>query len=365
MLPVRRRILSTLFIIGALIATASVAFAQEAVLTGTVTDSTGGVLPGVTITATNTATGNAFVAVTDGTGSFRLPVRVGTYEIKSELSGFQTVVQNGVQLLLGREATLNFRMSPATLSETVTVTGEAPLIDTRSSTVGANIDPKQMQELPINGRNWMDLTLLAPGARRNEGGGYVQPRQGYSQTNVDGQTVTTMYHSGGDDEQTGFSRDAIGEFQVIANQFDATIGRSAGMVVNAITKSGTNTPTGTFGSYFRDSKFNEKDFVAHRVLPYSNQQVSVTFGGPIIRDRFHVFGSYEFEREPKTFTYSTAYPSFNNDFAHTDMTHKPLGRVDYQFTSATRLSVRGSGYDRVFGVGGGASSPFGNSRVHK
>ncbi len=364
-MPARRRIFSILFIIGALIATAFPAFAQEAVLAGVVTDTTGAVLPGVTVTATNTATGNAFVAVTDGTGTFRLPVRVGTYEIKSELSGFQIVVQNGVQLLLGREATLNFKMSPATLSETVTVTGEAPLIDTRSSTVGANIDPKQMQELPINGRNWMDLTLLAPGARRNEGGGYVQPRQGYSQTNVDGQTVTTMYHSGGDDEQTNFSRDAIGEFQVLANQFDATIGRSAGMVVNAVTKSGTNTATGTFGGYFRNDKFNKPDFVSHRVLPYSNQQVSMTFGGPIIKDRFHVFGSYEFEREPKTFAYNTPYPSFNKDFQHTDMTHKPLGRADYQFTSATRLSVRASAYHREFGVGGSSTSPFGNARVHR
>ena len=85
--------------------------AQEAVLTGAVTDTTGAVLQGVTVTATNTATGNAFVAATDGTGAFRLPVRVGTYEIKSEISGFQTVVQSGVQMLLGRESVLSFKMA--------------------------------------------------------------------------------------------------------------------------------------------------------------------------------------------------------------------------------------------------------------
>ena len=341
-----------------------IGYAQEATLTGMVSDSTGGVLPGVTITAVHDATGNTFTAVTDQRGNFRVPIRVGGYTIRAELAGF-TTVNRTAQILIGQTAVLNVQMAPASVAETVTVTGELPLVNTSTSTVGANIDPKQMQELPINGRNWMDLTLLAPGARRNEGGGYVQQRQGYSQTNVDGQQVTTIYHSGGDDEQTGFSRDAIAEFQVIANQFDATIGRSAGMVVNAITKSGANTVAGTFGGYFRNDKFNAEDFVSHRVLPYSNQQLSLTVGGPIIKDRLHYFGAYEFEREPKTFTYNTPYPSFNQDFAHTDKTHKPVGRLDYQFTSATRLSVRGSGYHREFGVGGGATSPNGNSRVHR
>ena len=131
-----------------------------------------------------------------------------------------------------------------------------------------------MQDLPINGRNWMDLTLLAPGARRNEGGGLVQNRQGYAQTNVDGQQITTNYHSTPDSEQPQISRDAIAEFQVVANRFDATQGRSSGMVVNAITKSGTNALTGTFGGYFRNDRFNAKDFILQRVLPYSNQQFS-------------------------------------------------------------------------------------------
>ena len=199
------------------------------------------------------------------------------------------------------------------MQETVTVTGEAPLVDTTGSTVGANIDPRQMQELPINGRNWMDLTLLAPGARRNEGGGMAQFRQGYAQTNVDGQQVTINYHSQTDSEQPGFSRDAIAEFEVVANRFDATQGRSQGMIVNAITKSGTNQFAGHVRRLLPDDKFNAKDFITHRVLPYSNQQVSTTLGGPIRRDRIHFFGAYEFEREPKTYTFTSPYPFFNID----------------------------------------------------
>src|SRR5207245_9236864 len=132
--------------------------------------------------------------------------------------------------------------------------------------VGANIDPRQMQELPLNGRNWMDLTLLAPGARRNEAVGLVQNQQGYGVTNVDGQDVTINYHSSPDSEQTGFNRDAIGEFEVIANRIDASQGPSAGMVVNAVTKSGTNIYAGTLGGYFRSDKFNAAGFVANVVV---------------------------------------------------------------------------------------------------
>ena len=363
----RSHLLAWVVAIGAVATLPTMVYAQESTVEGTVTDTTGGVLPGVMVTALNQATGNTFLAVTDARGNFRLPVRIGTYRISVELPGFTTVTRP-VELLLGRTVTVNAQMSPSTVQESVTVTAQAPLLDTRTSTIAANIDPKQMEALPVNGRNWMDLTLLAPGARRNEGGGYVQQRQGYSQTNVDGQQISTIYHSGGDDEQPGYSRDAIGEFQVVANQFDSSEGRSAGMIVNAITKSGTNLFVGTLAGYFRHDKFNAADFISNRVLPYSNQQVSTTIGGPILKNRVHFFGSYEYEREPKTFIYNTPYPSFNSDFTHTDQTHKPLGRLDYEMTSNTRLSVRGSGYRRVFGAfdgEGGGASPSGNSRIHR
>jgi hypothetical protein len=330
-------------------------YAQEATFAGAITDSSGAVLPGVTITAVHEASGNTFAAVTDERGEFRLPVRVGSYRLAFELSGF-TTVNRSVQILIGQTAEVDVQMSPSAVQETVTVTGEAPLVDTTGSTIGANIDPRQMQDLPINGRNWMDLTLLAPGARRNEGGGMVQFRQGYSQTNVDGQQLTINYHSQTDTEQIGFSRDAIAEFEVVANRFDATMGRSSGMIVNAVTKSGTNSFAGTFGGYFRDDKFNAKDFIENRVLDYSNQQVSMTFGGPIRRDRIHFFGAYEYEREPKTYYYTTPWPSFNQNINFPSRVHKVMGRLDYQFTSQTRLSTRVSGYNNLFYALGGSGS---------
>lgn len=348
-------VLGSLLVLGMVVALPAVGYAQDSVMTGTVTDSTGAVMPGVTVTATNVDSGNTFVAVTDERGNFRLPVRIGNFRITAELTGFSTVNRTA-QMLVGQTNIVNFQLAPSTLQETVTVTGETPLVNTATSSVGANIDPRQMSELPLNGRNWMDLSLLAPGARRNEANGLVENRQGYASTKVDGQEVTTIYHSAPDAEQPGFNRDAIAEFEVLANRFDATQGHSAGMIVNAVTKSGTNSLAGTFGGYFRSDKFNAPDFIAHRVLPYSNQQISGTVGGPIVRDRIHFFGSYGFAREPQTFIYNNvAYPAFNIDQHFTSHSHTVLGRLDYQFTPATRLTVRGSGYHTLF-YNGGANS---------
>ena len=317
------------------------AYAQEASITGTITDQTGGVLPGVTITATHADTGNTFVGVTDERGAFRLPLRTGNFRIAVELSGF-TTVNRKIELLLGQSAVVNLTMAPSTIQESVTVTGEAPLIDTTSSSLGSNIDPRQMQELPVNGRNWVDLTLLAAGSRQNavnetpvSGGGTTVRFE----LNLDGQQVTnTMATTFG---QPRYSRDAIGEFEFVSNRFDASQGHSSGVQVNAITKSGTNTLGGSFSGYFRSDKFNAADPVAHAVLPYSDQQLSVTFGGPIVKDRFHYFGSFEYEREPQTYVYTTPYPHFNGSLTGTRTERKEIARFDYQFSPRTRLTLRG------------------------
>src|SRR5213594_2481897 len=348
-------VFTALVAIGAILMLPVCGHAQDSTVSGTVTDPSGAVIPGVTVTASHTESGNKFEAVTDERGGYRLLVRVGNYRITAELPGFGTVNRN-IEVLVGQTVVVNIEMMPSTIAETVNVTGEVPLVDTETSKVSSNIDPKQMQELPLNGRNWMDLSLLAPGARRNEAVGLVQNRQGYALTKVDGQDVTINYHSSTDSEQPGYSRDAIAEFEVIANRFDASQGRSAGMLVNAVTKSGTNMFAGTFAGYFRNDTFNAADFVAKRVLPYSNQQLSGTLGGPIVKDRVHFFGSYEYEHEPKTYSYSGPYPSFNVDVHFPSRVHKLMGRLDYQFSTDTRLSVRASGYNNLFYALGGGSA---------
>jgi len=165
------------FLIGAILALPVTAYAQEATLSGTIVDSTNAVLPGVTVTALHEASGNRFVGVTDERGIYRIPVRIGAYQVTAELQGFATAARTGVQLLVGQIAVLNLQMAPSNLQETVTVTGEAPLLDLASSTLGGNIDPRQMSELPVQGRDWMSLALLAPGNRTTAtGGAPVQDR---------------------------------------------------------------------------------------------------------------------------------------------------------------------------------------------
>ena len=350
------------------------AFAQEAVLTGTVTDSSGAVLPGVTVTASNDATGNKFVGVTDERGTYRIPVRIGTYQITAELQGFSTAARGGVQMLVGQTATLNLQLAPSTIQETVTVTAEAPLIDLKNSSLGGNIDARQVQELPVNGRNWMALALLAPGSRTQAGATGVAAqiplpdRNGGEarefQLNVDGQQVSADIGTGG---QAKFSQDSIAEFQFVSNRFDATMGRSTGVQVNAITKSGSNQLAGSFRGDFRDSKFNAMDPVLGVVVPGKDQRLSTTIGGPIVRDKLHSFGNYEYEREPRTSIFNSPYPAFNKALTGTKNEKKGGVRLDYQLSSRTRVMGKFSraAIFEPFGAGGtGFSGSTGTNREY-
>jgi hypothetical protein len=353
-----RGMLGVFIAVGALLALPALVYSQEAAVVGTVSDSTGGVLPGVTIIAVHEATGNTFTTVTDGRGTYRLPLRIGPYRISAELSGFATVTRTGVELLVGQQAAVNLQMAPSTLQETVTVSAEAPLLDVTTSSLAGNIDAKQMAELPLNGRNWQDLAMLAPGSRANAGGESPVPRdEGLYQLNLDGQQVSTLIAGSDITGNPQFSRDAIAEFQFITNRFDATQGRSAGIQVNAVTKSGTNTFGGTLSGFFRDDNLNAADFIQRRVIPYSDQQVSGTFGGPIRRDRIHFFGSYEHEREPQTFTFTSPWPSFNIPLAGVRQQRLGGGRLDFEASPNTRMSVRASTYHLLIPIrdAGGAT----------
>jgi hypothetical protein len=313
------------------------AYAQEATLNGTVTDSTGSVLPGVTIQALHEASGNTFMAVTDGRGTYQIAVRVGLYKITAQLPGFTTVSQSGVEVLVGQTASINIQMSPSNLAETVTVTGESPLVETSTSKLSGNIDPRQITELPSQGRNWMSLALLAPGNRTNaQGATPVQDRGDVRefQLNVDGLQVTSNLGTG---NQARYSNDSIAEFEFIANRFDATQGRSSGVQVNAITKSGTNNLSGSLVGNFRNSDWNAEDPVLHRVLPYSNQQISGTVGGPIVLNKLHYFGNYEYEHQPLTSIWQTPYPAFNVELNGTRSVKLGGIRGDYELSSNTRL----------------------------
>ena len=299
----------------ALLALPCAAYAQEAVLTGTVTDSTGGVLPGVTVTAVHEATGNRFVAVTDERGIYRIPARVGAYQMTAELQGFTTVTRTGLQLLVGQTVDVNLQMAPSTVQETVTVTAEAPLLNVATSSLGGNIDPAAGAgaagagpQLDVAG----DARARQPddiaGARPRRSPDRNTGEQREFQFSIDGQQVASELGFGG---QPRYSQDSIAEFQFISNRFDATQGRSSGVQVRAITRSGTNTFSGSVRGNFRDSAFNAENPVLNRVVPIDNQQLAFTLGGPILPRRLHFFGHFEYEREPRTSIWNTPYPAFN------------------------------------------------------
>jgi hypothetical protein len=238
-----RRVLA----VALLLFTPGLLHAQEVGLTGTITDTTGAVLPGATITATHTDSGNTFTGVTDTSGNYSLnALRTGRYSLKIELSGFAPITRDNIELAVGQRAVLNFNMSLSALEETITVAGQAPLVDFTQSRVAGVIDQRQMQDLPINGRNWMELTLLAPGSRTNDVSGSLgnapvggNASAGSFQLNVDGiQVSNTMACARWG--QPKFSRDAMEQFEMVTSRWDATQGRSTQVQVNAVTKAGTN-----------------------------------------------------------------------------------------------------------------------------
>jgi hypothetical protein len=330
----------------ALVLSGAAAFAQEGSLIGTVTDESKAVLPGVTITATSLETGRQLTAITNDRGEYRMPgVPAGRYKMQAELAGFSTMLVPQLEMLVGQNRTVPFTLQVATLQESVTVTGEAPLVDTRSAAVSGNVDRRQMEELPLQGRNWMELSMMVKGITANAVDNQPGVRDRQFQLNLDGQEITQQV-AGSGFGQPKFSREAIAEFQVITNLFDITMGRSQGIQVQAISRSGTNDLNGTVYGFFRDDRFNAKDFVAGRVLPYANQQVGAAIGGPIVRDKIHYFLSYEYEREPNTIITSPpalAGQSFSFDTKLTQTSF--LGRGDYQMTPNDHVTARGSYWD--------------------
>jgi hypothetical protein len=346
--------------------TATAAFAQDGSISGTVLDESKGVLPGVTMTATNLATGRQYMAVSTDQGSYRFSgVAAGRYRIVAELAGFATVTVSEVELLVGQNATFPINMQLATVTENVTVSGAAPLVDVVQARVAGNVDRRQMEQLPISGRNWQQLSMMVKGVTANTVTN--QPgvqRDASFQLNLDGQQITQNMCCSGGFGQPGISRDAISEFQVITNLFDVTMGRSVGIQVQAVTRSGTNNWDGSMYGFFRDDTFNAKDAFANRVLPYSNSQVGGTFGGPVLRDKLHFFSSYEYENEPTTSVLEPpALPGQRFELPGEKNVHNALGRVDYQAGDKDRFTVRSSYWRQLLPVNVTGHPSRANSRL--
>ena len=326
--------------------TSGLCVAQVTSITGKVNDVSGGAVSGAKITVTPKGGGVTESTLTNSSGFFVVPaLDAKDYLVRVDMPGFGPI-EKTLTLLVGQTLTVDMTLHPASTTSSVDVSADTAVIDTSSSQVGGNIDSKQMKDVPLNGRNWMELALLVPGITHNAVGftPLGTTDSGKFQINVDGQQVT-QNSAGSSFGQPQFSRDALDQYQIITNRFDATLGRSSQIQINAQTKSGTNQYHGSGYGYFRNDVFNAADPIAQKDLPFSDQQYGGTVGGPVLKDKLWFFFGYEAENQPGTlFLTPTGFPGVSYSYATKLNTASYLLRIDYEMNTNNRISVRASGY---------------------
>jgi hypothetical protein len=383
--------------------TASPAFAQQslfAAMQGKVTDESGAGIPGATVMVTHQESGIFRQVVSTDDGSYYITGIVpGPYRVTAELQGFRKFEQKDVQFTIGNAVVMEIKMAVGAVEENVTVTGQSPLVDTSSQSIGANIGTAELNALPILNKNWMFAVSLTPGVQIQSstasfaceslivGGG--SNRSG--NFSVDGGGNNDDYLGSSCGSQVRPALESVQEFQVLTNQYDAEFGRTAGAIVNAITKQGTNVFHGAFfGSWTGDSVTAEDYFVRTNNLqkPETSQtDWGGTIGGPVVKDKAHFF--YSLDRlvyaEGRSNTFD-ARPELNySNTQHMNLWNHMV-RFDHQLSASNNWSVRfleekSPTFDRVAGrwtlasrdqefdddrtYGGNFNTVFGNTRFNQ
>jgi hypothetical protein len=285
--------------------TAAGLYAQTtAQINGTVRDQSGAVLPSAEITATQTATGAVRAVTSDETGSFILPnLPIGPYMLEVSLPGFRTYVQTGIVLQVGSSPVVNATLEVGQITDTVEVQADAALVETRSTGVGTVIDNQRVLELPLNGRNVMELIFLA-GIANTSNVGFLTSVRNYPTVQISvagGITNWVTYNFDGTNHNDSYNSlnlplpfpDALQEFKVESSALQAQYGVHASATVNVITKSGTNEFHGSAFEFVRNGIFNARNFFAPRRDTLKRNQFGGVFGGPIIRNKLFFFGGYQ------------------------------------------------------------------------
>ncbi|HWK11549.1 MAG TPA: TonB-dependent receptor, partial [Vicinamibacterales bacterium] len=352
----------------------------------TVSDGTGAVLPGVTVVITNTDTGGQRTLVTDGGGRYNAPdLQPGPYTVKASLEGFATVNRSGITLAVGQEVVVNLDLKIGQMADEVTVVGEAATVETKSASTGGVVTTQQIEGLPLNGRSFIELANLTPGVQLTQVGGQSTStglgvklsvngsRYTANLFTLDGTNLNDEYSQAGSASGNVLGVDAIREFQVLTNSFSAEYGNHTGGIINAATKSGTNTVHGSLFEFHRDDNLDAKNYFDTEKPPFQRNQFGFSLGGPIVRNRTFFFTNYEalHEKLGETlfFTVPTAsvrekaiasigpwidsYPEPNDgvffgttrgEFRRvaqrkTDEQYV-MGRIDHQFSGAQQVFVR-------------------------
>ncbi|MBI3402461.1 MAG: TonB-dependent receptor [Acidobacteria bacterium] len=375
----RRQFLGTvlLFLLGC-----APAIAQQTSgnITGRVLDQQGAAVPGATITAKNAATGFSRTEVSDAAGLYRLnALPVGIYEVTATLSGFATVTKRDVDVNVGQVQAIDFSLRVAAVAETINVTGASPLIETTNSSVGGIVDPKRIESLPLNGRQFANLAATIPGVGLAFHTDPTKSTQYSPQINGGNGRNVNYQIDGGDnnDDTVGgllqmFPLEAIQEFNFLTQRFKAEYGRSNGGVLSVVTKSGTNTPSGSFFEFFRDKSMNAlSETETLSVLgttasptkgDYRRNQFGGSFGGPIAKDTAHFFVAAERTQQDTTQIVDTAglFPSKNGVFEVPYRENLVTAKMTANLNAAQYLSVRYGRNSNSAPYGAGPKSTFDN-----
>jgi hypothetical protein len=308
---------------------------------GAVKDTTGAVIPGVTITIKNDRTGEAREVITGDRGDYIVTaLKPSTYTVQASLAGFGSKEVTGVQLSVGQTLTIDLALSPAGVTQELTVSADAAevRVETSSAAMGANVDTREVAELPINGRQLSQLYLQAPGAQNTGNGQYNDIRFNGRATDQNAVRFDGIEASGIVDASPGVvggelvspfklqsSLENIQEFRVESNTYAAEFGTGSGGQINVVTKSGSNAVHGSLFEFLRNDKLDSRNFF-DRVgpggiskLPLRMNQFGGSVGGPVVKDKVFFFGSYEgyrlrngvnlIESAPSDFAKSQAVPS--------------------------------------------------------
>lgn len=290
-----------------------------ATVQGQVTDQSGAALPGAAITVTNTATGVSQTTKTDTSGNYQVPaLPIGNYDIEVQASGLERQIAKGLAVQVGRTAVQNFQLKVAQASEVVTVTAEAPVIETSTQTVGQVINQKTVQEIPLNGRHFLDLALLVPGS-------VVPPTNGFLSFPLRGQGSFGLNTAGNREDENNImvnginlndmangqltfqpSINTVSEFKIDNSTYSADEGRNAGAIVQIATRSGTNAFHGEAFDFLRNDFFDGRNFFNKKLTssgapnpmsPFKRNNFGANLGGPIWKNKTFFFFSYEALRQ--------------------------------------------------------------------
>ncbi len=315
-----RRFVSTLI----LLSLTAAAQLPTAKVTGLVTDSTGAAVNGADVEAQNRATGIVLKTVTNDSGDYTFPVLTpGVYSVAVRKTGFESINRTGIELVVSQIARIDFQLKVGSTQQTVEVKAAVPLLDNATASLGQVIDTKAVAELPLNGRNFLQLAKLSTGVLETKSGDRTTAGGGFIANGVRAQ-LNNFLLDGVDnnskvlDQQNSSpvavqpSVDAVQEFKVETNNYSAEYGYSAGAVVNASLKGGGNQIHGDAFEFLRNDVFDARNYFASPTQPkptLQRNQYGGTLGGPIVKNKAFLFGSFEQTRENDGITYVTTVPT--------------------------------------------------------